>query len=604
MSDASSIALSTEDANALQDTEAVSKDKPSAKSVAFSDWMSRIKSVPNFQLWALLAAALAVTLILALAIWPSSDNYRTLYFGLSDKDTSAIAEQLQKAGIEYEINQVTGNLRVNETQLYDARLKIASAGLPRGTGRGLEFLDESPEIGRSQFAEQARYHHALEREIARSITSIGDIEKARVHLAIPKKTVFIRERHQPSASVVVFLYPGRSLGQGQVMAIQHLVSSSVPDMQNEKISVIDQRGQLLSTSINQPGMKAGFEHIQYTSELEARYIRRIEELLAPVVGLGKVQAQVTAEVDFSKHESSSERFVPNPNSVRSEQLTFESQASSARGVPGATSNEPPSPAQFTEDNTLRNGSTKPGGKPTRERKVRNYELDRIVSHEQGPTAILKRLSIAVVLGKAATSPAVSPTQDDEQETTPSPAADTATAFTDKELEQLSVLIKNAVGFDAARGDSINLMNAQFSEPMSEPSSDWWEKNSSLDLLEYALVAIMFLILMIVIILPIFRSARIKPPALPESSLGETGLLNDDSEPDIGKALASDQIINGMDVDKALSTIESNEIIANLLPEGFGESGDYDSYVHAAQTIARENPRRAAEVLKGWIMDNV
>lgn len=614
MSDASSLALNGADVpgeSGNEDGLALQGDKsstPSGRRMDPAAWMKRAKAIPNFQLWAILTATVLVTLVLAIIIWPDSGHYRTLYYGLSDKDTSAIAEHLQKSAIDYEIDKVTGNLKVNEEQLYDARLKIASAGLPRGTGRGLEFLDESPDIGRSQFAEQARYHHALEREISRSIAAIGDIEKARVHLAIPKRTVFIRERHQPSASVVVYLYPGRSLSQGQVMAIQHLVGSSVPDLQNNKVSVIDQRGQLLSTSVNEPGIKAGFENLQYTSELEARYIRRIEELLSPVVGVGKVQAQVTADVDFSRHESSSERFAPNAKSIRSEQLLYESQPRTAKGVPGATSNEPPSPAQFTEENTLRDGSTEPGGNASRQRKVRNYELDRVVSHDQRASAILKRLSIAVVVGK---EPTFDPTRSEdgsEEETDGGAATASATAFSDEELERLQTLVKNAVGFDEQRGDTISIINTRFSEPSSATPQQWWQDDSSLGLIEYGLASLMFLILLVVVILPILRSARMKPPALPEAGAlpalagaeGEQALAALGSD---GSALAGSGLLESGVSGNSADSLAGNEIIAKLLPEGFGESGDYESYVQAAQTIARENPRRAAEVLKGWITDN-
>lgn len=541
------------------------------------------------------AVALAVTLLIS-----NSDggNDKALYFGLSERDASEVVQELEKAQIPYRLDKL-GNIRVAESQLYDARLKVAAAGLPHGTGQGLEFLDESPEIGRSQFAEHARYHHALERELAKSIASLGSIEQARVHLALPKKSVFIRERTKPSASVVVHLYPGRVLDPGQVAAITHLVSSSIPDLANDAITVIDQRGDLISKPQGGSEMNKTFEHLDYARRMEQHYIDAIEQLLAPMVGSNQVRAQVVADLDFSVHEATSEIYDPEARAVRSEQLSEEANGKAVGGVPGAVANEPPPVNELTAENPGVEGSGVVGDK-TRVRQVRNYEISRTVRHEKGQPGAIRRLSVAVVIG-AKPSTLDSPAVEGE------PVTAKPTEYSPEQLERLTDLVKSAVGFDAARGDSVRVINAEFAKEPEPEALPWWQEEGTLDLIKFAVAIAVGLFVLLTVVMPLLRNA------IPGAQDAKAALPSDHGHE--GK-LGAPGSHHGADHSDALSTSGERLLLAKskgmtglsalhaVFPGGVPDNSDYETYISAAQYAAADDPVRAAQVLKRWIQDNV
>lgn len=550
-----------------------------------------------------IAAIIAIAVTMLLTTGGESD--KALYFGLSERDAAEVVAELDKANIPYHLDKL-GNIRVAESQLYDARLKVAAAGLPRGTGQGLEFLDEAPEIGRSQFAEQARYHHALERELAKSIASLGSIEKARVHLALPKKSVFIRDRAKPSASVVVHLYPGRVLDAGQVAAITHLVSSSIPELANDQITVVDQRGELISKPQGDTAMNQSFERMDYTRRLEQHYIDAIQALLGPMVGADQVRAQVVAEVDFSLQEETSELFDPNSRAVRSEQLSEEASGKSVGGVPGAVSNEPPPVTELTAQNPGVGDAEGTGvtGDKTRVRSVRNYEVSRTVRHERGQPGAIRRLSVAVVVGVQPVAAAVDAEGGD--------AETKAREYSPEQLDRLTDLVKSAVGFDEARGDSVRVINAEFAKTPEPDALSWWQEDAMMSLIKFIVAVAVGLFLLFTVVLPLLRGAipgsdKQAHKGVLAGAAGTSGALGGPAQDDPAgfggfhglSSERNDQLL--LAKSKGLSGLNA---LAAVFPGGLPDNGDYETFVAAAQYAAADDPVRAAQVLKRWIQDNV
>ncbi|MEQ1675026.1 MAG: flagellar basal-body MS-ring/collar protein FliF, partial [Candidatus Nitrotoga sp.] len=313
--------------------------------------LSQLNQLNLQQIVGLLGGLVAIFAIIAGAwSWGQTPDYRLLYSNLSDRDGGAIIESLQQMNIPYKFAEGGGALLVASNQVHEARLKLASQGLPKGGNVGFELM-ENQKFGVTQFAEQVNYQRALEGELARSVQSIGAVAAARVHLAIPKSSVFVKEQQKPSASVVLSLQGGRMLDSAQVSAIVHLISSSVPELSAKNVTVVDQNGTLLSANhdgANGDGLDAN--QLKYVQQIEQNYIKRIESLLTPLLGANNIRAQVTANIDFSRIEQTAETFKPNQNpsesAIRSQQSSaaMNDTGSGAKGIPGALSNQPPAPA--------------------------------------------------------------------------------------------------------------------------------------------------------------------------------------------------------------------------------------------------------------------
>lgn len=404
--------------------------------------------------------AASVALGVAVVLWSQEPSYSVLYANLGSKDASQVMDALQKQGVRYRLDEKTGALMVPTSAVHELRLKLANDGLPHSSASGLDVLQQKQEFGTSQFLETARYQHALEGELARSVMTINSVEHARVHLALPKQTAFIRERQPPSASVLVSLYPGRTLEEAQVAAITHMVASSIPNLEPSRVTVVDQSGRLLSSK---PPTNAAVnqEQFEYTRKLEESYIARIEDIIAPIVGMQGVRAQVSAEVDFTITEQTQESYNPDLPALRSEQVYEEKSTSEgAQGVPGALSNTPPVAATVPEVAT-----GQPGGAAVAQsgrslnRATKNYELDRTISHSKLATGQVRRLSVAVVVDDRQ-----SVNQNGEVVREPRSA---------EEMERIAALVREAVGYNAQRGDTVNVINASFQtaqtvEPLPEP----------------------------------------------------------------------------------------------------------------------------------------
>lgn len=491
-------------------------------------WLAQLRANPRLPL--MIGASAAVAAVAALLLWSRAPDYGVLYSNLSDRDGGAIIASLQQMNIPYKFTEGGGALLVQANKVPEARLRLAAQGLPKGGTVGFELMD-AQKFGTSQFAEQVNYQRALEGELARSINSISAVESARVHLALPKPSLFVRDQKKPSASVVLSLHRGRSIDEGQVSAIVHLISSSVPELSAKSITVVDQAGNLLSAA-NAGTRGLDVSQLKYTQEIEQGYIRRIEAILQPILGAGNVHAQVAADIDFSIVENTDEKYRPNqePGSaaIRSQQSSESGQSGgAATGVPGALTNQPPPDpvAPITTPAAARPGSP-PGAAPTAQLKMSaelgsaggaaprsvstggnsrkdvttNYEVDRSIRHTQQGAGGIKRLSVAVVVNYRGAAGGKHPAQ----------------ALTAAELEQIKNLARQAMGFSADRGDSLNVVNSPFAADSADtPDLPLWRQPENVEIakssIKYLLLGLLALYLWLAVARPLLRK-HLQPPS--------------------------------------------------------------------------------------------
>ncbi|KAA5930346.1 flagellar basal body M-ring protein FliF [Pantoea sp. Bo_2] len=473
----------------------------------FGDLLARLRANPRIPL--IVAAAAVVAIVIAMVLWAKQPSYSVLYNNLTDEDGGAIVTQLTQMNIPYRFAENGGALMVPEANVHELRLRLAQQGLPKGGSVGFELLDKE-KFGISQFSEQVNYQRALEGELARTIESLGPVKSARVHLAMPKPTLFVREQKAPSASVTLTLQPGRALDEGQIQAIAHMVSSSVAGLPPGNVTVVDQTGRLLTRSDN-AGRDLNDAQLKYSSEVEARYQQRIEAILNPILGQGNVHAQVTAQINFDTSEQTDEKYQPNANpsntAIRSRQTSTSDQSGSPYpgGVPGALSNQP-APANTapvtTPNNNAANGQNANGqnangqnnagqttstatasATPTNSRRddTVNYELDRTIRHTKLNVGDVQRLSVAVVVNFRA---------DDKGK---------AVALNEQQLKQIEDLTREAMGYSQTRGDSVNVVNSQFNTTEAVTADlPFWQQQSFFDQLmnagKWLLIALVAFIL--------------------------------------------------------------------------------------------------------------
>lgn len=520
--------------------------------------MSRLPMVR--QLGLLIGLAASIALGVGIYSWAKEPNYVPLFEGMSGADAAQVVTILEQGNTPY---RMQGSMvAVPAGKVHNLRIQLASQGLPKSSSPGYELLDEEQSFGTSSFIEKARFNRALEGELSRSIATLNSVKGARVHLAIPKKSAFLRNQQGASASVLISLFPGRKLNQSQIAGVIHLVASSVSGMDSEGVTVVDQQGNLLTGSGGSSAMAMGSEQFSFASSIEENYSQRIVDLLVPIMGAGKVRAQVTADVDFTAIERTSETFGPNNSLLRSEQTSEERSSDNSKafgGVPGAQSNQPVAAAATPGADEAASSNTSAATQTTRNA-TRNYELDKVISHIKEAPGSIKKLSIAVLL-------------DHRQQT--NEAGDTERLpLPDEEIERLTQLVKEAVGFNEERGDSVNLMNASFLEPeLMEPLPEIpiWQEPWVLDIAKQAVGGIGILILIFGILRPVMKSL-----AGFGKSTGRT--VNGELQ------LGSDQVTLGG---------------APQLPPGVTS---YDQQVQLAQNIAGQSPKRAASVMSDWVQD--
>lgn len=527
--------------------------------------MDLTRSPSGRRIMLLLGAAATVAVMAALWMWGSQPEYRVLFSNFSDRDGGAIVAELEKMGVPYKYAEGGGAVLVPADKVHDARLKLASQGLPKGGNVGFELM-ENQKLGASQFVEQINFQRAMEGELARSIESVSAVQAARVHLAIPKSSIFVSEQKTPTASVLLNLQPGRTLDAQQVSAIVHLVASSVPELSTKNVTVVDQNGDLLSDAGRTPS-PAGLDatQIKYVQELQQSVARRIESIISPIVGPGNVRAEATADVDFSRSEQAVESYKPNqtPDAmvIRSQQTSEAvNAAAAAGGIPGALSNQPPAPATAPlNPQPQTNVAAAPAAPPSNTRKdaTVNYEVDKTIQYVQQGMGGLKRLTVAVVVNHRKSV-------DAEGKVTMQPLAEA-------EMNQITNLVKEAMGFNAERGDSVNVVNTPFAVPEVEkiPETPLWKQPKTLqmgkDAGRYLLIGLALLFIYLRVLKPLIKKfSELTPPMVaPQAAL-----------PQGAEAIA-------------------------LAP---GQRS-YQENLSRAQRLANEDPRVVANIVKTWVDKN-
>ena len=568
--------------------------------LSFLDNLAEMTMLRQVGLMVGLAASVAIGF--AVVLWSQQPDYRPLYGSLAGMDAKQVMETLAAADIAYTVEPNSGALLVKADDVARARLKLAAAGVTPSDGNiGFEILDKDQGLGTSQFMEATRYRRGLEGELARTISSLNNIKAARVHLAIPKSSVFVRDERKPSASVLVELYPGRSLEPGQVMAIINLVATSVPELIKSQVTVVDQKGNLLSDQAENSELTMAGKQFDYSRRMEGMLTQRVHNILQPVLGNDRYKAEVSADVDFSSVESTSEQFNPDQPALRSEQSTNEQRTASngPQGVPGALSNQPPAPAtapqQAGQAGAAGAGMVQPGqplldangqqimdpatGQPMlapypadkRSQSTRNFELDRSISHTKQQQGKVNRLSVAVVI-------------DDQAIVNPANGEVTRAPWSADQLARFTRLVQDAVGFDASRGDSVSVINVPFSSERGEVIADipFYSQPWFWDVVKQVLGVLFILVLVFGVLRPVLNNI--------------TGNGRNKQVAGIGSD-AEMAGMGGLDGELANDRVSLGGPQSIMLPS---PSEGYDAQLNAIKSLVAEDPGRVAQVVKEWI----
>ena len=535
----------------------------------------RLAALPlRSKLSAAIGVAALAGVVLAMTMFSSKGDFKVLYANLSDKDGGAVIAQLSQMNVAYRMSDGGAAILVPAAQVHDLRLKLATAGLPKGSVSGYELMDAA-RFGQTQFQERLTFQRGLEGELTRSITSLAAVSNARVHLALPNQNGFFREQQKPSASVLLGLHPGRSLDRAQVAGIVHLVSSSVPELDPKNVSVLDQSGALLTSGADK-AQSAGLdaEQLRYVNQIEGGYAKRIADLLEPIVGRDNLRATVAAEVDFSQSEATSEEFRPNQGAqaviaIRSQQTSEQGGGGGAgaaagatpSGVPGAASNQPPvaatapltgasQPLQTAQGGAANNATNSSG----RREATTNYEIDKTVRITRNASGNVKRLNAAVVVNN--------------RSVTDAKGKSTQVPLSEPEMEKLTALVRESIGFKQDRGDSVKVINAPFKvDVVPQLEVPLWKQPELLDMLRAAAVpaglALVALLVFFGMVRPSLKVALAAPPPPPPGS-GMTAVVDD-----------------------------VQELPALPAPQRA-------EHLEGARALAKENPAAVAGIVRGWV----
>jgi flagellar M-ring protein FliF len=554
----------------------------------------KLPAVSARQFGMMAAVAMAIAIVVTAGLWFTAEPYRVLFNGQSEQSLAEVVARLDKLAIDYRIDPITGVVEVRGDQVHRVRLQLAGEGLPRSSSGGFELLDQAESFGTSEFMERARYQRALEGELARSVMTIGSVRRARVHLALSKQSLFVRDRKPQSASVLVELYPGRTLERAQVQAITNLVAASVPQLSAEQITVVDQLGNLHTERTSKSGLGVGNDQLEYTNKLEARYIRRIEEILTPIVGVGNVRAQITVDADFSTTEETQETFddIKTPR-VRSEQLSSErSTRGPAVGIPGALSNQPPAPTQLNdvgEDGAQQAqdpAAQEQAAEPVFEHSetVRNYELDKRVRHTRRAPGAIRRVTAAVVVA--------------DRTTVDADGEPVVEAYSAEQLERITALVREAIGFDSERGDRVTVVNASFAESpfaMDELPETWWKTGWFLSLVRLGVVAILIMVIAGMVIRPVMRTLIVRSNAALEGGGARASLPSPDREGESGTVRS---------LSASADELEDDVVrLGNAPTPSIDPPTDLNSRVKLVKDLVSDDPQRAVQVVKQWVTND-
>ncbi|MDD5216043.1 MAG: flagellar basal-body MS-ring/collar protein FliF [Methylococcales bacterium] len=534
----------------------------------------------------MLGLALSVAIGIAVVLWSQDANYARLYTELNDKDTAEILDALNAQGVKYKIEE-GGAIMVMADKVNDTKIKLAAQGLPKSNSLGYELLDKEQSFGTSKTAELARHQRALEGEIARTIMSIQSVKNARVLLALPVQSVFVRERKKPSASVIVHLYQGRSLDKGQVEAIVHLVSSSVPQLDADHVTVVDYKGQMLNSRAS-AAENLTASQFEYKTGIEEHLMHRIENIMSPLVGAEAMRVQISADVDFTETDKTQEMFNPDLPALRSEQTTDEQNKENPQGVPGALSNQPtPAGAAIETIPPVSPNSliTDTNGKGYESKTAtRNYELDKTITHTKLATGVLRRLSVAVVV--------------DDRHIPQSDGATKSQPYAQEDLNRFNDLVKQAVGFDSGRGDQVTVTNVSFrgADLDLPPELPLWKEVWFVELVKQAAAVLAILFLIFGVLRPTIRAliakdeeekraiAEAEEQARAAALLAAGFILDDDGTP---LSITEDEQHK---IDDLLASMD--------MPRVYQERLDY------VKRLVDEDPKVVAQVLKTWVRKDV
>jgi len=528
------------------------------------------------QLALMVGLAASIAIGLAAVLWSNGPDYKPVLSSITDYNADQIVEILSVNNIPFKLDQNTGALLVESDFYHQARLKLAGSGIVSDNIVGMEIMDQEQALGTSQFVETTRYRRGLEGELSRTISSLQSIKSARIHLAIPKESVFVRDTRKPSASVFLELYPGRRLDKSQVEAIVNLVASSISQLSDKDVTVVDQRGTLLTEKDSDSELSVAGKQFDYARKVEDVLLQRVNSILGPVVGEGRFKAEVSADVDFTAIEKTAEQYNPDLLALRSEQTLKENKGAGAGigGIPGALTNQPPGavtiPEAVDENGAPIGGGSSAKNGQSREETTRNFELDRSISYTKRQQGMVRRLSVAVVV-------------DDLVSLNPDTSAIIRTPWNDDELGRLTLLVRDTVGYDPSRGDSVSVINSPFAIPdPTDPVVEmpFYRQAWFLSLLQPALVGIFVLILLLVVVRPILKALS-DQNKIAVADDTEAAIFSDETD-----EISDDQV----------SLVSAEDILVPGSPEKI------DRQLNAIRGLIAEEPERVAQVVKQWVME--
>ncbi len=528
------------------------------------------KGLGSPQLGSLIALSAALSLGAGLILWSIKPNYTPVFEQMDRQDVSQILEVLSRENIPYEMQAKTGLVLVPHDQVDMLRMKLLSSGIPVSKSVGFELLQQEQSLGTSQFMETTRYQHALETELSRTISSMRSIDSARVHLAIPRQSIFIRNRAKASASVMVKLLPGRSLEEGHVSAIINLVASSIPYLESSQVTIVDQWGKLFTSGAGASDSGESRKQFEYSRKIETLYTRRIEQLLVPLIGEGGIRATVTADVDFSVSEQTQELFDADPTQIRSEQSQDQQTSNKgAQGIPGALSNQPP--ATGTTDAGGETESEKESPLNSTRSSTRNYELDKTITHLRKASGVIRQISVAVIV--------------DDKKVTNEAGEISRTPWSSEEIEKFTALVYKAIGFSEARADSVVVLNQSF-QPIEQllpvEPVPLWEQAWFWGVSKQLLAGLSVLLLILLVVRPAMKNLKRSSNAQPALSDQSAGLFG--SEITVDVANGNGQIGSGKNNQAALEAPQQV----------------YGDILNLARAMADDDPKRVAKVVKDWV----
>lgn len=525
------------------------------------------------QIGLMVGLAASVALGVAVVLWAQEPNYQPVVGDMSGYNPQDITSILDQSGINYRMDPRSGALLVPSDEVYNARLKLAAEGVTDEQTMGYELLDQDRGLGTSQFMETISFRRGLEGELARTIAAMRGVRSARVHLAIPERSVFVRDARTPTASVFLDVFAGRKPEQEHIAAIVNLVAGSIPEMSKENVTVVDQNGNLLTGRETDSNSQQIKDQYDYTARVEDRLTRRVASLVGPIVGDGRFRAEVTADLDFSSVEQAEELFNPEQQAVRSEREMSEQRTNGGTGgVPGALSNQPPGearvPEQAGQGEAGEDGEPAPQPVNVRRESTRNYEMDRTVSYIRQEQGRVKRLTVALAV-------------DDMKVVDPQTGEVSYQPWPEQELQRLNMLVRDAVGYSAARGDSVTVMNTAFAaeEQVQFEAPGFWEQPWFWDLMKQVLAGLVILVLVLGLLRPTLKS-------LSGAGKSERGGDADGGYGDL------DGIEGGDELRRAMSS--QDEL---LLP---GATDSYDRQLNALKGLIAEDPARVAQVMRQWV----